>query len=632
VRLSRLMTACAVAYLLVGAAFALWPYETLRLFGVDPMSWQLGLDPDPARRMPVWTLFGFARLFGAALLGAGTVALLLRRTAAPDSQRDVVTGFLVFNLLVGAMTGLQTLAVFSYWGGAGWWLAAAFAALAAALALGFGRLLFGPRGVMPAGLPAGATLGEVRETWQREVREAAAQQERSRLARDLHDSIKQQLFTINVSAAAVEARLATDAPGARAALAEVRQSVHEAMVEMEAMLQNLQPAALATVGLVEALRQQCEATRFRTGASVTFEAGELPAEGTLPPGAQAGLFRIAQEALSNVARHARARHVEVRLTAGARPEAAARTEDGKNAAGRSRALWRRENQVLEAAAELAITDDGSGFEPGTVRAGRGLSNLSARARELGAELRVETAEGLGTRVVVRVPAVPARSSDASARLQRGLLLGLAAVFGLGLPGRPVLGGAVFWSLLPLALTAAWLSAVAFRAARREQTEAARRLGAGALPVLRLRCERAQARLLLVTALCAWMPPFVGRDALARVNPLVLPGEWATFMMALSAAATLPVLVATLLPLHRSLAALRAQTDAGALRGEIARAFAHAALPVALLLGSVGVCGRFLHDPLIVPLPIGLALWLAVLGYWSWRSRPAEAPVPGSLPR
>ena len=121
-----------------------------------------------------------------------------------------------------------------------------------------------------------------REQWAQQIHEAAAQQERNRLARELHDSIKQQLFSINVSAATVQARWENDDAGARAALEAVRGSVREAMAEMEALLHNLRPAPLETLGLVEALRQQCESLQYRAGAQVTAEIGELPANMELP--------------------------------------------------------------------------------------------------------------------------------------------------------------------------------------------------------------------------------------------------------------------------------------------------------------------------------------------------------------
>src|SRR5262249_61822055 len=104
-----------------------------------------------------------------------------------------------------------------------------------------------------------------------------------------------------------------DEAGARAALEAVRGGVREAMAEMEAMLHNLRPAPLETVGLIEALRQQCESLQYRTGAQVTTEIGELPNNNELTPRNQNAIFRIAQEALANISRHARAKNVRVRL-------------------------------------------------------------------------------------------------------------------------------------------------------------------------------------------------------------------------------------------------------------------------------------------------------------------------------
>jgi len=84
------------------------------------------------------------------------------------------------------------------------------------------------------------------------------------------------------------------------------------MTEMEAMLDQLRAAPLESVGLVEALKKQCEALQYRTGARVTVDVDAVPGPGQLRPGAAQSIFRIAQEALSNIARHARA--TEVRLS------------------------------------------------------------------------------------------------------------------------------------------------------------------------------------------------------------------------------------------------------------------------------------------------------------------------------
>lgn len=138
--------------------------------------------------------------------------------------------------------------------------------------------------------------GEMREALLRQIGEAAAQEERNRLARDLHDSIKQQLFSINVGTATAQERWERDPEGARTALVDVRRSAREAMVEMQALLHQLRPQALgSTSGLVEALREQCEALGYRSGAQVTVELGPEIPDDRMQPGAQEALFRIAQD-------------------------------------------------------------------------------------------------------------------------------------------------------------------------------------------------------------------------------------------------------------------------------------------------------------------------------------------------
>ncbi len=209
----------------------------------------------------------------------------------------------------------------------------------------------------------------LRESLLAQTQDAAIQQERNRLARELHDSIKQQIFSINISAAAAQARWESDPQGTQAALGDVRRSAQEVMVEMNALLQQLSPVPLEKVGLRQALRDQCEALGYRTGAEVVAEFGELPDDDWLPPGAQESLFRIAQEALSNVARHARAGQVRLYL--------------GQREAGGP--------LVLE------IQDDGQGFDAGADHGGMGLDNVRQRVQVLGGELEIDSAPGEGTR-------------------------------------------------------------------------------------------------------------------------------------------------------------------------------------------------------------------------------------------
>lgn len=212
-----------------------------------------------------------------------------------------------------------------------------------------------------------------RDRWLRQIGEAAAGEERNRLARELHDSIKQQIFSIKMSSAAVAERWDSDRFGARKSLDDVRRCAHEAMVEMQALLLQLRPDALVNVGLVEALKEQCEALRYRTGAAVRCEVEDLPPESDLPPNVQQTLFRIAQEMFSNVSRHARATRVDLRL--------------------------RQEGRELV----LSVEDDGQGFEPGESEAGFGLKGIRERVEEFRGSFDLASSPGAGTRVEVRIP-------------------------------------------------------------------------------------------------------------------------------------------------------------------------------------------------------------------------------------
>ncbi|MFN8511985.1 MAG: sensor histidine kinase [Chloroflexia bacterium] len=221
-------------------------------------------------------------------------------------------------------------------------------------------------------------LGEHAARLDAPLREAAAQEERNRLARELHDTIKQQLFSIGVTAAAAEARWESDPAGARAAVGEIRALAGEAQVEMRALLTQLRPAPVATIGLLAALREQLDALAYRAEVAVDADLRPLPEGATLAPGAEDALFRIAQEGLANIARHARARHVAV--TFGLADDPA-----------------RREPIV-----ELRLRDDGLGFDPGAGN-GMGLQNMRARAAEIDGTLSIDSRAGRGTELIVRVP-------------------------------------------------------------------------------------------------------------------------------------------------------------------------------------------------------------------------------------
>lgn len=243
----------------------------------------------------------------------------------------------------------------------------------------------------------GAPIAELQARYEKEIRLAAGQEERHRLARDLHDSIKQHVFAIQTSAATVQVA----APEAAAAIEQVRQSARDTMTELETMLDQLRAEALGVAGLTAALRKLCESTALRTGVNVDFTVGALPREEQMQPGAADALLRIAQEALSNVARHARAKTVAVRLDTDT-------------------------SQMT-----LKVTDDGAGFDAGSASGGMGLGNIRSRATEFGGRGEIESSPGRGTKVVASLPLAVKRHAVAGVIPAVGLLAVLALIWAIG---------------------------------------------------------------------------------------------------------------------------------------------------------------------------------------------------------
>jgi signal transduction histidine kinase len=281
--------------------------------------------------------------------------------------------------------------------------------------------IFGDRGARPT--------KELRSTYEEQIRAVAAQEERNRLARDLHDSIKQQIFVIQTAAATAQARFEHDPTGAVLAVEQVRSSAREAMTEMEVMLDQLRAAPLGNAGLVEALGKQCEALRFRTGADVQFTHGDLPPVEAFPPGAQEALFRIAQEALANVARHARAAHVQVSLDAS------------------------------PLSVQLRVDDDGAGFDQNGARSGMGLSNMRARAAAVGGTVAITTEPGRGALVRASVPRIPDDSSDLGVYRRRVMFWAAGVLFWIIVVGFGIIVPSQRWALVyrvPLLVVHLWL--------------------------------------------------------------------------------------------------------------------------------------------------------------------------------
>jgi signal transduction histidine kinase len=204
-------------------------------------------------------------------------------------------------------------------------------------------------------------------------RELSIVEERNRLARDLHDSLVQKLFGVVLAAKSASTLLERDAADARAQVDRLGELAQEAISELRSLVFQLRPAAIETEGLGEALRKHVEVLRRVHATEVALELTGRP---RLRPGVDDEVFRIAQEALHNALRHARAERIEVRLS-----------EDG-------------------AALALSVSDDGVGFDPGaaSVRARRlGLTSMEERARELGGRLSISSSPGAGTSVRLEVP-------------------------------------------------------------------------------------------------------------------------------------------------------------------------------------------------------------------------------------
>jgi signal transduction histidine kinase len=197
----------------------------------------------------------------------------------------------------------------------------------------------------------------------------AAMEERQRLARELHDSVSQSLFSIELNAGAAEALMEKDPARAQERISRLRGSAHEALNDLRALIAELHPPALEGKTLEAALREYAVALHEREDLEVTVDA-DVTSE--LDPESQAELFRIGYEAMTNVVKHAHGRHAWIDLT------------------------------VRPPAFRLTISDDGVGMQPIVEGVQRtfGVSGMKQRAAILGASLTIGARSGGGVQVVV----------------------------------------------------------------------------------------------------------------------------------------------------------------------------------------------------------------------------------------
>ena len=198
----------------------------------------------------------------------------------------------------------------------------------------------------------------------------AQESERRRLARELHDETGQALTSILLGLKGLEEGL--DDAGSRAAAADLRELVVSTLQDVRRLAVELRPSALDDFGLVAALERLAASFGEQTGITVDFET--LLADERLPAEVETALYRIVQESLTNVVKHARARHVSVLLA--------------------------RKGGAIKAVVE----DDGQGFDPaGDRHDGFGLVGMRERLALLGGRLEVESSSQAGTTIVAEVP-------------------------------------------------------------------------------------------------------------------------------------------------------------------------------------------------------------------------------------
>jgi len=205
----------------------------------------------------------------------------------------------------------------------------------------------------------------------KKVQSMAVIEERSRMARELHDSISQLLYSqVLYADAGSEYLAAGQSQPAAAYMDQLQESAHQALKEMRLMIYELRPSILEKEGLYGALQHRLEIVERRSGLDAQFEGDPSLC---IPAALEKVLYLIAQEALNNVLKHSRAGSVKIAFSG-----------DGQRIC-------------------FSISDDGAGFDPAAVKSGLGLENIRQYALRNGGTLEIHSQPGQGTRLVVRIP-------------------------------------------------------------------------------------------------------------------------------------------------------------------------------------------------------------------------------------
>ena len=222
------------------------------------------------------------------------------------------------------------------------------------------------------------TRGEILRISQESYRHLAKQlmtvqeRERQRLARELHDDLSQRLAVLAMEAEGIEQQLSRSSRIDSAKLKEIRTNLVKLSMDVHALSRRLHPSILDELGLADAIASECASFRQKNGIMVNYQSINLPPQ--VPKGIAINIYRIAQEALRNIARHAKATTVDL-------------------------ALLGQGDTIL-----LTIKDNGQGFDPeGEKMAGLGLASMRERALLIGAEFAIHTQPKGGTVIEVTAP-------------------------------------------------------------------------------------------------------------------------------------------------------------------------------------------------------------------------------------
>jgi len=208
-------------------------------------------------------------------------------------------------------------------------------------------------------------LDELRDA-QQKLQDLAVLEERNRLARDLHDSVKQQVFAISMQLSAARMSL-TESDKAYASVAEAERLAQQAGAELTTLVHQLRPPSLERKSLIEAIKEHVNEWARQNNIEAEMNISDV----SVSLSAEQALFRVLQEALANVARHSKADKVIVELS-------------------------HEDNAII-----LTVEDNGVGFDLGRVEKGVGLDSMRERLEAIGGQLEISCQKSSGTRIRAR---------------------------------------------------------------------------------------------------------------------------------------------------------------------------------------------------------------------------------------